>query len=368
MKANISRWIILLLALVCAVQAASAAGFDVKTQTISDVKTQTSIPEGDTLEPGQEVKAHYVLTYSMFTSDDGSDETIKFRTELRDPSWRFTVFRDGIAIYTTEKPVLSEFDISYGEGNIELDAQVHGTVPTSTSETVLVTKIEHLQDTDVKKTYSVTRKVVSAEQVGSSLSVQQQNLKSLKADIDARAADGVDVSAAQAKYDAASKALTNAASAAPSKAAEYIASAIKNMDEAKPLLDKAWAEKEVSDTGAALESLDNKINYFVENRSMGGDPRVVSIVTKRESAVQFYSQAKDGLSASNYQLARSKAAEGLNKANEALSDADALRDEIGEGFSLGGNILLYVGIGVIVVLAIVGVVIYRKKTRWDELG
>ncbi len=101
---------------------------------------------------------------------------------------------------------------------------------------------------------------------------------------------------------------------------------------------------------------------------MGGDPRVVSIVTKRESAVQFYSQAKDGLSASNYQLARSKAAEGLNKANEALSDADALRDEIGEGFSLGGNLLLYVGIGVIVVLAIVGVVIYRKKTRWDELG
>jgi hypothetical protein len=51
-----------------------------------------------------------------------------------------------------------------------------------------------------------------------------------------------------------------------------------------------------------------------------------------------------------------------------LSDADALRDEIGEGFSLGGNLLLYVGIGVIVVLAIVGVVIYRKKTRWDELG
>ena len=361
MKANISRWIILLLALVCAVQAASA--FDVKTATVN--------PASGDLEPSQEVTAHYVIAYNMDPANSDG-ESFDFSTGLRDPAWTFIVYRDGIPIYTTEKtgyyPSLGSFELAYKD-KVELDVQLRGTVPKTSSGEIEIVKLEHIKNKHVEGTpYRMTRKVVSAEQVGSSLSVQQQNLKSLKADIDARAADGVDVSAAQAKYDAASKALTSAASAAPSKAAEYIASAIKNMDEAKPLLDKAWAEKEVSDTGAALESLDNKINYFVENRSMGGDPRVVSIVTKRESAVQFYSQAKDGLSASNYQLARSKAAEGLNKANEALSDADALRDEIGEGFSLGGNILLYVGIGVIVVLAIVGVVIYRKKTRWDELG
>ncbi|MGB4252069.1 MAG: hypothetical protein WBJ20_03790, partial [Candidatus Methanoculleus thermohydrogenotrophicum] len=104
-----------------------------------------------------------------------------------------------------------------------------------------------------------------------------------------------------------------------------------------------------------------------EDRSMRSDPRVVSIVTKRESAVQFYSQAKDALNAKNYPLARSKATEGLNKANEALADAEALRNEIGEGFSLGS--LLYVGIGIVVILvAIVGIMVYRKKTRWDELG
>ncbi|GLI47137.1 MAG: hypothetical protein PHE39_05480 [Methanoculleus bourgensis] len=361
MKANISRWIILLLALVCVVQAASA--FDVKTATVN--------PASGDLEPSQEVTAHYVIAYNMDPANSDG-ESFDFSTGLRDPAWTFIVYRDGIPIYTTEKtgyyPSLGSFELAYKD-KVELDVQLRGTVPKTSSGEIEIVKLEHIKNKHVEGTpYRMTRKVVSAEQVGSSLSVQQQNLKTLKADIDARAADGVDVSAAQAKYDAASKALTSAASAAPSKAAEYIASAIKNMDEAKPLLDKAWAEKEVSDTGAALESLDNKINYFVENRSMGGDPRVVSIVTKRESAVQFYSQAKDGLSASNYQLARSKAAEGLNKANEALSDADALRDEIGEGFSLGGNILLYVGIGVIVVLAIVGVVIYRKKTRWDELG
>ena len=362
MKANISRWIILLLALVCAVQVVSA--FEIKTQTIS--------PASGALEPDQRVTARYVLSYDMITTADPSDETFEISTGLQNPSWDFTVYRDGVAINNpkgmgTHPRVLTEYEIAYGDQDVELDIQMSGTVPTSASGKILVIKIEHLRDKDVKDTHSVTRKVVSAEQVGSSLSVQQQNLKDLKADIDKKAADGVDVSAVQAKCDAASKALTSAASASPSKAAEHITTATKSMDEAKALLDKAWTEKEVADTGAAIESLDGNINYFVENRSMGGDPRVVSIVTKRESAVQFYSQAKDGLNAKNYPLARSKADEGLKKANEALRDAEALRDEIGEGFSLG-SLLPIVGIGVVIILVIAGVVIYRKRTRWDELG
>jgi hypothetical protein len=67
-------------------------------------------------------------------------------------------------------------------------------------------------------------------------------------------------------------------------------------------------------------------------------------------------------------MARSKATDGLNKANEALADATALREKIGEGFSLSGNLLLYIGIGAVVVLIVVGVVLLRKRKRWDELG
>ncbi|NLZ31282.1 MAG: hypothetical protein GX885_11195 [Methanomicrobiales archaeon] len=363
MKANISRWIILLLALVCAVQAASA--FEV-------IKGEIT-PGSASLEPGQEVTARYLISYKMATTGQKymDDETFEFRTALQKPAWDFKIRREGhpdIVIPTRggAYQTLLEFEIGY-DGDVQLDVQLRGTVPKASSEEIEVVKIEHLRDKSVEDDYRMTRKVVSAEQVGTSLSVQQQNLKNLKADIDKKAADGVDVSEVQAKYDDASRALTSAASAAPSKAAEHIATATKSMDEAKALLDKAWTEKEVADTGAAIESLDGNINYFVENRSMGGDPRVVSIVTKRESAVQFYSQAKDGLNAKNYPLARSKADEGLKKANEALHDAEALRDEIGEGFSLG-SLLPIVGIGVVIILVIVGVVIYRKRTRWDELG
>ena len=363
MKANI-RWIIVLLALVCVVQVASAAaGFDIKAETIN--------PASGALEPGQQVTARYVLAYEL---DDRrqTDDTFEFSTGLQDPSWDFKVYRDGVAIYTTKKtgyyPVLTEFELDYSDGKIELDAQLRGTVPTSTSGKVLVTKIEHLVEEDVRDTHSVNRDVVSATQVGSSLSVQQQKLKDLKADVDAKSAQGVDVAAVQTKYNAASQALTSAASASPSQAAGYITTAAKNMDEAKALLDKAWAEKEVSTTAETIESLDGMITYFVEERSMGADPQVVAIMTKRESAVQFYSQAQDNLNAKNYPLARSKATDSQNKANEALTDANALRERIGDGFNFGGNLLLYIGAGIVIVLIVVGIVLYRKKSGWDELG
>ena len=60
MKASIVRWFILLVALLCAVQAASA--FNIKTETIN--------PATGSLEPGQQVTARCVLTYDMATTDD----------------------------------------------------------------------------------------------------------------------------------------------------------------------------------------------------------------------------------------------------------------------------------------------------------
>lgn len=364
MKANISRWLILLLALLCAVQAASA--FTIKTETIN--------PASGALEPDQQVTARYVLVHDMSQTTDPktmNDEALEFSTGLQSPVWDFKVYRDGVAIYTTRKteyyPSLTEFEISYGSG-AELDVQLRGTVPSTGGSKILIAEIDHMRGEDVRKTHSLTRDVVSTAEVEGSLATQQQRLKDMKADIDQRNGEGVDVSATQDKYNAASQALTSAASAGPSQAAGYISTATKAIDEGKVLLDKAWAEKMVTDTSVAIESLDEMITYFVENRSMASDPQVVAIMTKRESATQFYSQAQDNLNAKNYPLARSKADDSLKKANEALADANALRERIGEGFNLNGNLLLYIGLGVVIVLIVAGVVLYRKKTGWDELG
>ena len=354
MKTSIGRWIVLLLALVCVVQVVSA-DFDIKTENIN--------PASGALEPGQQVTAHYVLSYSMIT-DDPSDESFEFSTGLQNPTWDFIVYRDGVAIYKTTKtgyyPTLTEFEIAY-KGKIELDVQLRGTVPTSTTGKIEVIKIQHMREKDLKDTYSKIRDVANLDQVQGSLSAQQQNLNNLKADIDDKAVRGIDVSAAQAKYNVANQEFTNAASSSPSQAAGHITTATNAIDEAKSLPDKAWAEKEVANTGATLEDLDGMITYFVESRSMGSDPQVVAIMTKRESAFQFYSQAKDNLNANNYPLARSKAAEGQNKANEALADANALRERIGDGFSLDGSLLLYAGIGVMVAIVLPAGYLLRSK-------
>ncbi|HOI57985.1 MAG TPA: hypothetical protein PLN84_04745 [Methanoculleus sp.] len=363
MKANI-RWIMFLLALVCVVQVASA--FDVIKEEIK--------PESDVLEPGQSVNTHYVFSYRMLSTGSTymDDEKFEFSTGLQKPAWDFKIRREGypdIVIPTRGGPyqTLLEFDVGYS-GEVQLDVQLRGTVPTTSTGKLEVVKLEHFRDKTVEDEYLMTRDVVGSAQVAGSLSAQQQRLKDLKADIDEKSAQGVDVTAVQAEYNAASQALTSAASASPSQAASYIATAKTDIDEGIALLDKVWAEKAVADTGATIESLDGMITYFVENRSMASDPQVVAIMTKRESAVQFYSQAQDNLNAKNYPLARSKAADGLSKANEALTDANNLKEKIGEGFNFGGNLLLYIGVGVILVLVVVGVVFYRKKSGWDELG
>jgi hypothetical protein len=363
MNAKLSRWIILLLALVCVAQAASA--FSIKTESIN--------PASGNLEPGQQVTVHEVITYNMLTTS-GNDESFDFSTGLSSPVWTFIVYRDGIAINTVTKtgyyPSMTEFELSYGEGDISLDVQLRGTVPTTTSGTLEVIKIEHTKSEEVMDDHIVTRTVVNPTEVQNTLTARQQQLTDLKADIDEKAALGVDVSAAQAKYNSAKQSLDSAASASPSQAATLLSSAKTDMDAAAALLDKAWAEKSVSDAATTLENLDGMITYFVDNRSMGSDPQVIAIITKRESAVQFYTQAQDNLNTGNYPLARTKATDATNKANEALKDANALKTQIGEGFNLnvGGNALLYVGIGVVLILIVVGVVVYRKRTRWDELG
>ncbi len=153
MRANINRLFILLLALVCVAQATSA--FDIKTETVN--------PASGALEPGQQVTARHVLTYDMVTTG-GNDETFEFSTGLSNPTWDFTVYRDGVAIYTTKKtgyyPTLTEFEIDYGDGDTQLDAQVRGVVPSTGDTKVLVTKIEHLQNHEVKDTYSLNRDIV----------------------------------------------------------------------------------------------------------------------------------------------------------------------------------------------------------------
>jgi hypothetical protein len=122
-----------------------------------------------------------------------------------------------------------------------------------------------------------------------------------------------------------------------------------------------------------LDSVDGLLKEFTVNRSLKAtDPRLGPIITKRDLGARSISDASDQFGAGSYDSARIKANDGLGLANEAWNLSLTLKDELDRGFSLPGlpdlgGLLPFLAIAAIV-LIIAGVIIYRKKTRWDELG
>lgn len=124
-----------------------------------------------------------------------------------------------------------------------------------------------------------------------------------------------------------------------------------------------------------ITNVDAVIAWFKGNQSTANDPQLASIVAMREVAVSYISNANDYITSGNYDQARSKAADALSKGNESYTDALARQKQImNSGWfpsitlpKLPGGIFLIVGV-IVVVLVVVGVIIYRKRSRWDELG
>jgi hypothetical protein len=183
------------------------------------------------------------------------------------------------------------------------------------------------------------------------------------------------VTAAQAKYNSASTALDKAGAdiiTAPTSVQSLLDSATQNINDANTALDQAWAQQSINQAKAMLGSVDGLITEFTVNDSLKtSDSRLVAIINKRDLAAQAISNANDLFTGSQYASARGKASDGLSLANQAWNLSLSLKTELGQGFSLGlpnlGSLFpLFVVVAVVVIIA--GVIIYRKRTRWDELG
>ncbi|PKL58514.1 MAG: hypothetical protein CVV34_01890, partial [Methanomicrobiales archaeon HGW-Methanomicrobiales-5] len=73
-----------------------------------------------------------------------------------------------------------------------------------------------------------------------------------------------------------------------------------------------------------------------------------------------------------YSQSRSKSQEAFSKGNESYTDALARQKQLLSGWSFSlpqipGGIFIVLGV-IVVILVAVGIVIYRKRSRWDELG
>jgi hypothetical protein len=314
-------------------------------------------------------------------------DTLELYTQLEKASWSA-----GIIINEHESPynlyggtpvrkTILGNDLSYPSTDIEVKVSfsVSGAVPsTFTSGNIILFRALEL-DKDSEQVGSVVIKngtVFNPSDLQTQVTREEGKLAELRGSIDEMAAKGIDVSVAERNYTAAKQALDDAArkiTSSPVEVTNLLSTATTRIGGAQTDLKKAWAGQALGEAKAMLDSVDGLLSEFTVNRSLKTtDPRLGPIITKRDLGARSISDASDQFGAGSYDSARIKANDGLGLANEAWNLSLTLKDELDKGFQLPGlpdlgALLPFLAIAA-VVLIIAGVIIYRKKTHWDELG
>jgi len=377
MMKGLLKWIVLGTILLFLVPVVSAF-------TVSNLNIE---PSGS-LTPGTAVMVSYKLEFSS-TGDltFSEDNELQMSTDLEKPKWTWTLILDGIETPQPQESgrmlSLSGWVLGYPASQDEsVRVTLEGTVPSvdkTTNKTIIrIQEVDSKNNVIESSKVERTQMVINIQEVAAAIAAKKTDLQTFRTHIDEKAAIGIDTSAAETKYNDANAKIA-AAAALPStqymNALSYLTTATTLMSEGEVALDKAWAESEVLSSQEPIVNVDKQIAWFKGNKSTAELPELQPIISKREIAVSYISTANDEIASGNYALARTKAAEAFSKGNESYTDALALRKKHeNQGWfptitlpKLPGFLPIVIVI-VIIVLIAVGVIIYRKRSRWDELG
>ena len=366
---GLMKWTVLILFLIVCIQAVSAIS----------VESVTVDPSGS-LTPGTPVTVQFKIDASGFPS--GGE--IRLFTDLDNPKWTYTIIVNGIE---NIRPVeggrtlaISGFELSYKTSDdVSVRTTLEGVAPpvTQTTNKTIVRITEYdangkpLTSSQVEK----TALVINTGEVASTIASADAELQVYRTHIDEKAALGIDTSAAEVKYNEAQQNIDSARSRPSNEYAGALGdltAATAAIKDGETALDQAWAEYEVAAAQVPINNVDAIIAWFKGNSSTANDQQLPTIITKREVAVSYVSTANDDIASGSYAQARQKAQDAFLKANESYTEALARQKELSSGFSLPIpkiNSTMFIILGVVaVILVVVGVIIYRKRSRWDELG
>ena len=365
---GLMKWTVLLLFLVVCIQTVSAF-------SVSSV----SIDPSGSLTPADPVTANFKIDLSgVFPSDS----EIQMFTELDKPMWTYTVIVNGIEnlnpVETGRTVTISGFVLNYKTSDeVSVRVSLEGVAPAVTQTTnktiIRVTEYDSNGKAVTGTQFEKKALVINTGEVTTVISSSEAGLQIYRTHIDEKAALGIDTSAAEVKYNEARQELESARSRPSNQYAEAtidLKESAAAIEAGETALDKAWAENEVAAAQVPITNVDAIIGWFKGNSSTANDNQLPAIVAKREVAVSYLSNANDDIANGKYSQARVKAQDAYLKANESYIEALARQEKLSSGFSLpsiGGSLYIVVGI-IAVVLVVVGVIIYRKRTQWDELG
>ena len=341
------------------------------------------------LKPG-DVVSDVSGTINLPTSGDQTfnpDNAVEFYTQLDNAKWSVSIVIGGIEnpprTFSGKHATIGGYDLAYptsGYEQVNLKfSMTEGTVPSSfNSGTItLFRALETDPDSDqVGLGVYVNGTVLNPAALKTQLDNVKAKLVDLKASIDEKSALGVDTTGALQNYNAASSAVDSATikvSSSPSEVEPLLTSATNSIDQANSALDMAWADNSIQQAEAMINSVNGLITEFRVNNSLkDSDPRLTPIINKYDLAARSLSDAKNLFAQKSYSAVRTDASQSLGFANNAWNLSLELKTELGKGFSMPGlpdlGAFLPVIVVILIVAAIAGVIIYRKKTQWDELG
>ena len=379
---GLTKWILIAVSLIFCIQAVSAFA-------VSSI----SVDPSGSLTPGTPV----IVTYKVDFSPDGdttfpSANELQMTTDLEKPKWTYSLVLDGV---DTAQPgqtgrilSVSGWILSYPSSVEEaMKVTVEGTVPTVTTTTnktmIKLQEVDAHNNIITSTIVERTAQIVNMDDIKKKVADMQSSLSTFRSHIDEKSALGIDTSGAEAKYSEADQRIKTASSRTSSQYTQAFSdldSAKVSITDGEAALDRAWAENEVTNAQIPITNVDNVIQWFKTNASTRDDIQLPAIVAKREVAVSYIVNANDEISAGNYDQARTKAQEAFSKGNESYTDAlkrqydiqhSGILPDLSQLIKLPtglNKLLIPIIVVVVAVLAVVGFVIYRKRSRWDELG
>ena len=375
------KQLIIILALLVLLLPAVSFAYTVNSMTIN--------PSTGALTPGTTVDLSFNV---QEPSGQSTTNDLVMYTQLENPQWSYIINVNGNPTSPTQAGsktlTITGFLLTYkSSDDVSVAVTLSGTAPTVTqtsNQTLIQIYEDDTNGNQIGTPYTQTALIVNTADVTTAIANANTQLAQLKTDIDEKSALGIDTSAAQAQYNSAQSQISQAQSLPSSSytnALNDITTATAAITNGETLLDKAWAESEISTAQGPVNNVDQLIAFFQSNTSTANDARLSTIITEREIAVSYISAANDFVTGGNYASARSKAEQAYTEGNQSYNDAlnfqaalaanpfSNLLGGLGGVGSIFSSSILLIGVGVVVVvLVVVGLIIYRKRSRWDELG
>ena len=335
--------------------------------------TEANINPSGSLMPGDSVSATMKITFAANSDVDRIDLT----TDLTSAVWTGSLpSLDGTPIteFPAGKRYFDGYPLSGLPQDVKLTIYLDGKVPENKAGMeITVIKVEQItnSNTVISSYQSEKQMVYNPDDIPDQIEDVQNAINELDSQITELSKQGADVSTAISKLETARDyldAADNHKSDVATASSELVSASAALVEAEKEMVSAALTK-----TKSNLDAIEQNIANL--NAKGWNDNRVILLSTSKETAQNLYNTAKSAYDASTSSVSsslKSQSLEALNKSTSTLETSNALWEEAQKSpLDAVGPYAMYIVIGVVAVLVIVGAIIVirrRNENDWDELG